>query len=85
MHMLQAREAELERTVQDLNAALVATRGTASDSNASGGNATGDVSLQSRVQSLEADLETANSYLALEKERVSANAMAVFYFEVLLC
>ena len=74
---LQAREAELERTVQDLNAALVASRGSDRSNSITGDNTIADASNGSRVKALEADLETANSHLALERERVRNSKMVV--------
>lgn len=72
--MLQTREAELERTIQELNAALV------SKSNGRVGSGSGirenegsqEASLRARIEVLEGDLRTTNSQLTLEKERVRA-------------
>ena len=78
---LQAREAELEQTVQELNAALVASRGNDRlSSNGSGGSAIGDASVEARVKALEVDLDTANSHLALERERVRTIKMVITVF-----
>ena len=81
--ILQAREAELERTVQELGAALVAAKNRASKSSSfsspsdgleDDNNAASNESLatlRARVGALELDLETANANLSLERERVS--------------
>ncbi|KAG7349339.1 golgin subfamily A member 5 [Nitzschia inconspicua] len=69
----QAREAELEQTIQDLNAALVASRngGVSAGmvSNLDGSSQIGNTK-DSSVKVLEMELETANSHLALERERI---------------
>ena len=75
----QAREAQLERTIQGLNAALVVSRSnseirgtTGSDLDGSSGDFLRQIShLEARISALELDLHTANSHLAMEKERVS--------------
>ena len=79
--MQKAREAELERQVQDLNAALVVTRnrlsGTSTLANARTDalGASTDTAYRARVEVLQTDLETANAHLALERERVSCCSM----------
>lgn len=67
----QARESELERTVQELNAALVvSSRG--KDENHNPGKAdNSNTLLEARISALEADLEAANSQLVMEREQVS--------------
>jgi chromosome segregation ATPase len=76
----QAREAELERSIQDLGAALVVARNRATkvsssfseDSIGENAAASNDVSvLRARIDALECDVETANAHLKLERERVS--------------
>jgi len=73
----QARESQLERTIQDLNAALVVSRG---NRRLSGNNSPGcdggfddplrgNSYLEARISALESNLQTANSHLAIEKER----------------
>lgn len=77
IHHRQARESQLERTIQDLNAALVVSRG---DSRLTGTNSSdckggsddplrGKSYLEARISALELDLRTTNSHLAIEKER----------------
>mmetsp|Transcript_6587 Transcript_6587/g.16227 ORF Transcript_6587/g.16227 Transcript_6587/m.16227 type:complete len:779 (-) Transcript_6587:239-2575(-) len=77
IHHRQARESQLERTIQDLNAALVVSRG---DSRLTGTNSSdckggsddplrGKSHLEARISALELDLRTTNSHLAIEKER----------------
>jgi len=73
----QARESQLERTIQDLNAALVLSRGngqhSGNDTSGRDGSATdslrGNSHLQARISALESDLQASNSNLAIEKER----------------
>lgn len=73
----QARESQLERTIQDLNAALVESRGNPQSTIPSGLSGDGDFDhalrgnnhLEARISALESDLETASSHLAIEKER----------------
>jgi hypothetical protein len=75
----QARESQLERTIQDLNAALVLSRGNGrltgkNSSGCEGGSndhLRGNGHLEARINVLGSDLQTANSHLAIEKERVS--------------
>lgn len=73
----QARESQLERTIQDLNAALVVSH---SNTRVPGNNGTvceggsddplrGSSHLEARIDALALDLRTANSHLAIEKER----------------
>uniref|UniRef100_A0A448Z5I5 Golgin-84 n=1 Tax=Pseudo-nitzschia multistriata TaxID=183589 RepID=A0A448Z5I5_9STRA len=65
----QARESELERTVQELNAALVvSSQGKVDEETPSrvGGN---DSLLEARISALEMDLQAANSNLAIEREQ----------------
>jgi len=65
---LEAREVELERTVQELNMALVAASGTKHDDQVP----RHDNRLPSaNVEALEIELESAQSQLRQEKERVS--------------
>ena len=66
----QAREAELERTIQELNAALV-SRGSSGSLASTGRNGIGggDAVSDARVATLQSDLENANSQLAMERER----------------
>ncbi|CAJ1951498.1 unnamed protein product [Cylindrotheca closterium] len=73
----QAREAELERTVQELNAALVAKarngavpRSQQSNNRMSG--ETEDTSLSVRMETLQNEYDTAAAHLALEKEKSEA-------------
>jgi hypothetical protein len=75
---MQYREAELERTVQELGAALVVARNREQNRITKGDRTNGDESeptdlnsFRARVNALTSDLESANSYLALERERVS--------------
>ena len=75
----QAREAELERTVQELGSALVVAKNRSSsaaltDNEEGGDNTTANENvamLRARVSALELDLETSNANLSLERERVS--------------
>jgi chromosome segregation ATPase len=72
----QARETELERTIQELNAALVAKtrQNTRSLSNTKGdkkSDSSNDNSLRARIDTLQSELETAVAHLALEREKVS--------------
>lgn len=73
---MQAREAELEQTIQELNAALVASRKICGVAGRGSSHVIGDGSNEAegntnaRLKVLEMDLETANSHLALERERV---------------
>ena len=79
------REAELERTVQELGAALVVAKNRASSSSAlppdsgeAGENGTSNETvaiLRARVSALELELETSNANLSLERERVSSCIM----------
>ena len=71
------REAELERTVQELGAALVVAKNRGSPGSSSAGTdgktAEGGnepAVLRARIDALELDLETANAHLSLERERV---------------
>lgn len=72
MSQRQAREAELERTIQELNSALV-TRGSSgslgSSSSLAAGGADGGDAFSAKIATLQIDLETANSQLAMERER----------------
>jgi hypothetical protein len=74
---MQSREAELERTVQELGAALVARNrehnriNTADRTNSDGSEPNDLNSFRARVEALESDLESANAHLVLERERVS--------------
>jgi len=73
----QARESQLERTIQDLNAALVVSRSKArppgNNNSACDGvtdhSVRGNSHLEARIDALELNLQTANSHLAIEKER----------------
>mmetsp|Transcript_56472 Transcript_56472/g.137061 ORF Transcript_56472/g.137061 Transcript_56472/m.137061 type:complete len:866 (-) Transcript_56472:2888-5485(-) len=66
----QAREAELERTVQELNAALV-SRGSSGSLASTGRNGVGggDGVSDARIATLQSDLEIAHSQLGMERER----------------
>lgn len=68
----QAREADLERTIHELNSALAAKAGIqgALLSQIDGGKSLGGASLEARIELLESELGSATSQLALEKERV---------------
>lgn len=76
---IQSRDTELERTVQELGAALVVARNKEQKNRINKGDRTnGDESepdhlnsFRARVEALESDLESANAHLALERERVS--------------
>ena len=76
---MQSRETELERTVQELGAALVVARNREQKNRVNKGDRTnGDDSepndlnsFRARVGALESDLESANAHLTLERERVS--------------
>jgi len=82
----QARESELERTVQELNAALVASNdkdrlsgsslGGGSDNASSGSNPYSEA----RISALEMDLQNANSQLAMEKEQSQTSQMQLRNF-----
>jgi hypothetical protein len=67
----------LERTVQELNAALVMSRNggsvnrLSSDGSSVVDETNGSMSVEPRIIALQMDLDTANSHLALERERVS--------------
>jgi len=83
----QSRESELERTIQELNAALVVSRGTGRLSH--GGRSgdvesedlmRGDSQLAARICAMETDLQTANSHLAMEKERSETLQMQIRSF-----
>lgn len=75
----------MERTIQDLNSALVESRGDGQPSGVKkldNGGLSKDLvreqnHLEARIISLQSDLETANSHLAIEKERVSQNARRI--------
>lgn len=68
----QAREAELEQTIQELNAALVSSRnsGLVVGMVSNGTRMNENVSSDARIRGLQMELETANSHLASERERV---------------
>ncbi|OEU07922.1 hypothetical protein FRACYDRAFT_250547 [Fragilariopsis cylindrus CCMP1102] len=73
----QARESQLERTVQELNAALVSSRnntrlsGSSSlGDNASSSGSNNAYSEAARISALEMDLQDANSNLDMEKEQL---------------
>lgn len=64
----QARESQLERTIQDLNTALVVSRGNARPpavQSTSGSTS----SLEARFNALEMDLQTANAALVMKREQ----------------
>lgn len=67
----QAREAELERTIHQLNSALAAraNKDGTLPSQVSDKASAGDSSLMARIEALERDLNASHSQLALEKER----------------
>mmetsp|Transcript_19145 Transcript_19145/g.53313 ORF Transcript_19145/g.53313 Transcript_19145/m.53313 type:complete len:785 (+) Transcript_19145:143-2497(+) len=65
----QARESELERTVQELNAALAVSSQVKIDSDAPRSAGTNNSHLQARISALEIDLQAANSQLAMEREQ----------------
>mmetsp|Transcript_840 Transcript_840/g.1786 ORF Transcript_840/g.1786 Transcript_840/m.1786 type:complete len:785 (-) Transcript_840:73-2427(-) len=65
----QARESELERTVQELNAALVVSSQVKIDCDAPRSAGTNNSHLQARISALEIDLQAANSQLAMEREQ----------------
>ena len=70
----KTREAELERTIQELGEALVLARNNG-QTNRSHSDSDGQVlediaSLKSRIDSLRLDLQTANANLSLDRERV---------------
>ena len=79
--LFKEREAELERTVQELGAALVVAKNRVSSSSAlppdsaeAGENGTSNETvavLRARVSALSLELETSNANLSLERERVS--------------
>jgi len=77
----QARESELERTVQELNAALVASRDNDRSSGTcigrGGNNASSGANpySEARISALEMDLQNANSQLAMEKEQSQTSQM----------
>lgn len=68
----QAREADLERTIHELNSALATMADKQGTSNPPSdcSKSVGGVSLEARVELLESDLSAATSQLAHEKERV---------------
>jgi hypothetical protein len=70
----QAREAELEQTTQELNAALVESRKGGSVAGWMSSHGVGSnndcVKSDQRVKVLQMELESANSQLVLERERV---------------
>jgi len=73
----QAREAELERTIQELNAALVAkSRSRAAPQSLVSDNGMSEEreesSLSIRIDTLQSDCDTAMAHLALEKEKSEA-------------
>eukprot|EP00934_Nitzschia_sp_Nitz4_P001069 Nitzschia sp. Nitz4//scaffold22_size323478//119997//122571//NITZ4_000523-RA/size323478-augustus-gene-0.196-mRNA-1//1//CDS//3329542983//1069//frame0 len=71
----QAREAELERTIQELNAALVAAgskAGSAMMTPTDDEKAKSEAALKAHAQALEGELDLARSQLQLEKERCDA-------------
>eukprot|EP00536_Pseudo-nitzschia_multiseries_P011207 jgi/Psemu1/307999/fgenesh1_kg.370_\ len=67
----QTRESELERTIQELNAALVVSSQANVDEDAPGNAGTNHSHLKARISALETDLQAANSQLAMEREQVS--------------
>ena len=84
----QARESELERTIQELNAALVAkTRQTSRSSSNSLDKKASDVSNDNsaaKLENVQHELDTAIAHLALERERVSFKLWYFFYFILIL-
>ena len=81
----QARESQLEQTIQDLNAALVVSRSASrlTGTDRDGGSddpQPANSHLEARISALELDLQTANSHLAIEKEKVSSFSMTSILF-----
>jgi hypothetical protein len=64
----QSREVELERTIQELNLALVATAGT---KNGGEEERPGVAFIRADVEALEMELQNTQAQLRHEKERVS--------------
>mmetsp|Transcript_6492 Transcript_6492/g.13791 ORF Transcript_6492/g.13791 Transcript_6492/m.13791 type:complete len:814 (+) Transcript_6492:83-2524(+) len=65
----QARESELERTVQELNAALVVSSQSNTNDDSPYRAGANNTHLKARISALEMDLQTTNSQLVMEREQ----------------